>query len=58
MNRSDIIETVFLTAMNTAESYIPMIIKNPKSKKAAAIRREAVELRKALDMLIESIPEP
>lgn len=56
MTSGEVVEIVALTAMNTASAYIPQLIKNPSSKKAAALRREAIALRSLLDQLIESIP--
>jgi hypothetical protein len=57
MSRQEIAEIVVLTAMNQASMYLPAIIKNPSSKKAQAIRREAVALVDVLNKLIDTIPE-
>jgi hypothetical protein len=57
MTGPEITEIVLLTAMNTASAYIPALVKNPRSKKAAALKREAIALRGMLDQLIAAIDD-
>jgi delta 1-pyrroline-5-carboxylate dehydrogenase len=58
MTGKEIAEVVVLTAMNQATMYIPQLVKNPGSKRAQALKREAVALRAMLDQLIATIPDP